>query len=152
MISGFRRGANEISFKGKAVHFLDCFTLQDGAYRLSRNTENLTTNLSCVTFQKIEYFNITTVQYTQYRENIQCEMSASPKTECCIVKILVQLYKVQTLLFCVRFQHSPQHFVPLLQSEEKLTLFFRRQEKQQQNMSNLLFQFIKCSWSWSLDF
>ena len=47
----------------------------------------VTTNLSCVTFQKSEYFKIT----TECRESTYCEMSASTKTECYIAKILVQL-------------------------------------------------------------
>lgn len=51
----------------------------------------VTTNLSCVTFQKNEYFKITAVQYTEWRESTWCEMSVSPKMECYIAKILVQL-------------------------------------------------------------
>jgi hypothetical protein len=41
------------------------------------------------------------------------------------------------------------HFCNL---EERLIISTKRQEKQQQNISSLLFQFIKCSWSWLGDF
>jgi hypothetical protein len=40
---------------GASYRSLDCFSLDDGTDRLSRNVSNSTTNLRCVTSRKSEY-------------------------------------------------------------------------------------------------
>lgn len=69
-------------------------------------------------------------------------MSVSPKTECHISKILVQL-----------LESKHYHLAPDVNEVRSILYHFcNLEDRLTFNISNLLFQFIKCSWSWSIDF